>query len=41
LLNSGKVNVNSLITHTYSLEKYFEGLEMAKSGMAMKVVINI
>ncbi|MGZ8887044.1 MAG: alcohol dehydrogenase catalytic domain-containing protein [Nitrososphaeraceae archaeon] len=41
LLNDGKVKVNSLITHTYSLEKYFEGLEMAKSGKAMKVVIKI
>jgi L-iditol 2-dehydrogenase len=40
LLNSGKVKVANLITHKYSLEKYFEGLEMAKSGKAMKVVIN-
>ena len=41
LLNNGKVKVNNLITHRYSLEKYFEGLEMAKSGKAMKVVIKI
>ncbi|MHB8277411.1 MAG: zinc-dependent dehydrogenase [Candidatus Humimicrobiaceae bacterium] len=41
LLNDGKVKVNNLITHKYSLEKYFEGLEMAKSGKAMKVIINI
>lgn len=40
LLSSGEVKVNNLITHKYSLEKYFEGLEMAKSGQAMKVVIN-
>ena len=41
LLNNGKVEVENLITHKYSLEKYFEGLEMAKSEKAMKVVINI
>jgi L-iditol 2-dehydrogenase len=41
LLSNGKVNVNSLINNRYPLEKYFEGLEMAKSGKAMKVVINI
>jgi len=40
LLNNGEVEVNNLITHKYPLEKYFEGLEMAKSGKAMKVVIN-
>jgi len=39
LLNNGKVKVNNLITRKYPLEEYFNGLEMAKSGMAMKVVI--
>jgi len=41
LLNNGKVKVNNLITHKYSLENYFEGLKTAKSGTAMKVVITI
>ena len=40
LLNSGKVKVADLISHKYPLEKYFEGLETASSGKAMKVVIN-
>jgi L-iditol 2-dehydrogenase len=41
LLSSGKIRVRDLITHKYKLEKYFEGLDAAKSGKAMKVVINI
>ena len=41
LLNSEKIIVRDLITHKYSLDEYFDGLESAKSGKAMKVVINI
>ena len=41
LLSNGKVKVDNLITHKYSLENYFEGLKTAKSGTAMKVIITV
>jgi L-iditol 2-dehydrogenase len=40
LLNSQKVIVRELITHRFSLDEYFDGLAVAKSGKAMKVIIN-
>ena len=40
LLNSQKVVVRELITHRFSLDEYFDGLAVAKSGKAMKVIIN-
>jgi len=40
LLNSQKVVVSELITHRFPLDEYFDGLAVAKSGKAMKVIIN-
>ncbi|MHB1274598.1 MAG: alcohol dehydrogenase catalytic domain-containing protein [Candidatus Humimicrobiaceae bacterium] len=41
LLDSKKIRVNDLITHKFYLDDYFEGLHIASSGKAMKVVINL
>ncbi len=40
LLNSKKIRVDDLITHKFSIDDYFEGLHIAASGKAMKVVID-
>jgi len=39
LINTRKVDVKSLISHRFSIDEYFKGLEMARSGKAKKVVI--
>ncbi|MCL4378666.1 MAG: alcohol dehydrogenase catalytic domain-containing protein [Actinobacteria bacterium] len=41
LLNSKKIRVDDLITHKFSIDNYYEGLHVAASGKAMKVVINL
>lgn len=41
LLNNGAIKVDSLITQKLPLEEFYEGLELARSGEVMKVVINI
>jgi len=40
MINSKKIDAKSLITHRFSLEKYYDGLEIARQGKAIKVVIN-
>jgi len=39
LINKKKIDVKSLITDYFSFDDYFEALEKAKSGKAMKVII--
>lgn len=40
LINNHKINVKNLITNRFPLEEYFKGLELAKSGKAIKVIID-
>ena len=40
LLNSGKLNVNPVITHTMALDDWQNGIHLAKSGQASKVVFH-
>ncbi|OGF48717.1 MAG: alcohol dehydrogenase [Candidatus Firestonebacteria bacterium RIFOXYA2_FULL_40_8] len=41
LLSSGKIDAGKFITHTFPLEKIVEGIETAKKGEGLKVVIKI
>ncbi|OGF45437.1 MAG: alcohol dehydrogenase [Candidatus Firestonebacteria bacterium RIFOXYC2_FULL_39_67] len=41
LLASGKIDAEKFITHTFPLEKIVEGIETAKKGEGLKVVIKI
>lgn len=40
LLNVNKLNVKPVITHTMSLENWKEGVQLAKSGLASKIIFN-
>jgi L-iditol 2-dehydrogenase len=39
LINNRKIDIKNLISHRFSIEDYFKGLEIAQSGKAKKVVI--
>ena len=41
LLNNGEIKADSLITHKLPLEEFYGGLDLARSGEVMKIVINI
>jgi L-iditol 2-dehydrogenase len=41
LVESGKVDVRSLISHRFSLEKFEEAFESAKKREGLKVIINL
>jgi Zn-dependent alcohol dehydrogenase len=37
----GSIDLKSFITHHYPLEKTVEAIELAKTGGAMKIIIDI
>ena len=39
LIRKGKINAEKLITHVLPLERIFEGFELIKNRMALKVLI--
>jgi L-iditol 2-dehydrogenase len=41
LIERGVINVKDLITDRFALDDYYKGIETAKSGKGMKVIINI
>lgn len=40
LVSTGRINVKSFITHRFSLEQSLEAFEVARSGNAIKVMID-
>jgi len=40
LIEKGSINAKELITHKFSLNDYYEAINIAKSGEAMKVMVN-